>query len=158
MVRLTRMTDYAVVVLCQMARDEDHGVFTASALAEATGLPLPSVSKLLKLLAHQGIVNAQRGASGGYGLARPPESISARDIVLALEGPVVLTACVEGGEGGCEFEGSCAIRGHWDPVNAAIHQALRQVTLAEMAAPRPAFDFIGPEPLPRRRASDDMEA
>jgi FeS assembly SUF system regulator len=139
MVRLTRMTDYAVVILCQMARDPVPAVFTASALAEATGLPLPSVSKLLKTLAHHGIVHAQRGASGGYVLARDPETISARDIVLALEGPVVLTACVDGGEGGCDFEGSCPIRGHWDPVNAAVHQALSNVTLAEMAAPRPTF-------------------
>ena len=143
MVRLARMTDYAVVILCQMAREGGDSVFNASSLAEATKLPLPSVSKLLKLMTQKGILRAQRGASGGYGLARPAESISARDIVLALEGPVVLTACVEGGEGGCGFEQSCPMRGHWDPVNTAISDALRKVTLAEMASPRPAYDFIG---------------
>jgi FeS assembly SUF system regulator len=139
MVRLSRMTDYAVVILCQMAREPGTAVFTAPYLAEATGLPQPTASKLLKILAQKGILRAQRGAYGGYGLARPPESISARDIVLALEGPVTLTACVEGGEGSCNFELSCPIRGHWDPVNEAIHRALAEVSLAEMAARRPIF-------------------
>ena len=135
--RLARMTDYAVVVLCQMARASGRPVFTATALAEATGLPLPSVSKLLKKLAQKDVLTAQRGASGGYSLARPAEQITAREIIVALEGPLVLAACVDEGEENCSFERSCPIRGHWDPVNGAIHDALGKVTLAEMAEPRP---------------------
>jgi FeS assembly SUF system regulator len=135
--RLARMTDYAVVVLCQMARSPSPAFFTASALADATGLPLPSVSKLLKRLAQKGVLLAHRGASGGYGLARPPAQITAREIIVALEGPLVLAACVEDGEETCGFERSCPIRGHWDPVNRAIHDALGDVSLADMAQPRP---------------------
>jgi FeS assembly SUF system regulator len=135
--RLARMTDYAVVVLCRMAQAADRAVFTAPALADATGLPLPSVSKLLKRLAQKGLLLAHRGASGGYGLARPPAEITAREIIVALEGPLVLAACVDEGEESCGFERSCPIRGHWDPVNQAIHDALGKVTLAEMAEPRP---------------------
>jgi len=131
------MTDYAVVVLCQMARAKDRRVFTATALAENTGLPLPSVSKLLKKLAQKEVVIAHRGASGGYGLARPSAQITAREIIVALEGPLVLAACVDEGEETCGFEQSCPIRGHWDPVNLAIHDALGKVTLADMAEPRP---------------------
>jgi FeS assembly SUF system regulator len=131
------MTDYAVVVLCQMARSVDRVVFTATALADSTGLPLPSVSKLLKKLAQKEVVIAHRGATGGYGLARPPAQITAREIIVALEGPLVLAACVDEGEETCGFEQSCPIRGHWDPVNRAIHDALGQVTLADMAQPRP---------------------
>jgi FeS assembly SUF system regulator len=134
--RLARMTDYAVVVLCRMAGAPER-VFTAASLAESTGLPAPSVSKLLKQLAQKGVLVAQRGAAGGYGLARPPAEITAREIIVALEGPLVLAACVETGEESCDFEGSCPIRGHWDPVNQAIHDALGKVTLAEMAQPRP---------------------
>jgi FeS assembly SUF system regulator len=133
------MTDYAVVVLCQMVRDTRQAVFTASCLAEATGLPLPTVSKVLKTLANKGIVTAHRGAAGGYGLARAAESISARDIVVALEGPVVLTACVEPGDMACDFEESCPIRGNWGPVNAAIYDALSKVSLADMALPRAPY-------------------
>ena len=130
------MTDYAVVVLCQMVRDARQAVFTASCLAEATGLPLPTVSKVLKTLANKGIVKAHRGAAGGYDLTRSADSISARDIVVALEGPVFLTACVEAGDAICDFEESCPIRGNWDPVNTAIYDALSKVSLADMAVPR----------------------
>jgi len=135
--RLARMTDYAVVTLCQMARSPERAVFTASALADATGLPLPSVSKLLKRLAQKSVVIAHRGATGGYGLAKPAAEITAREIIVALEGPLVLAACVEEGEETCGFERSCPIRGHWDPVNQAIHDALGNVTLADMAKKRP---------------------
>jgi FeS assembly SUF system regulator len=135
--RLARMTDYAVVVLCQMARAPEQTVFTAPALAEATGLPLPSVSKLLKRLAQKQVLVAHRGATGGYGLARPAAEVTAREIIVALEGPLVLAACVEDGEETCGFEQSCPIRGHWDPVNRAIHDALGDVSLWDMAQPRP---------------------
>jgi FeS assembly SUF system regulator len=135
--RLARMTDYAVVVLCQMARAKGQAMFTASALAEATGLPAPSVSKILKRLAQKRVVIAHRGATGGYGLDRSPADITAREIIVALEGPLVLAACVEDGMETCGFESSCPIRGHWDPVNRAIHDALGDVTLADMAEPRP---------------------
>ncbi len=135
--RLARMTDYAVVVLCQMARASGRDVFNAGALAEATGLPLPSVSKILKKLAQKDVLTAQRGAAGGYALARPASSITAREIIVALEGPLVLAACVDDAEENCGFERSCPIRGHWDPVNGAIHDALGKVTLADMAQPRP---------------------
>jgi len=135
--RLARMTDYAVVVLCRMAQAPGRAVFTATALSNATGLPLPSVSKLLKRLAQKGLLEAHRGAAGGYGLARAAAEITAREIIVALEGPLVLAACVEEGEETCGFERSCPIRGHWDPVNQAIHNALGNVTLAEMAEPRP---------------------
>ena len=134
--RLARMTDYAVVVLCQMARSPGRAVFTASALAEATGLPQPSVSKILKKLAQTDVLTATRGATGGYSLGRAPAEITAREIIVALEGPLVLAACVDEGEDSCDFERSCPIRGHWDPVNGAIHDALGKVTLAEMAQPR----------------------
>lgn len=135
--RLARMTDYAVVVLCQMARAPGRAVFTATALAETTGLPQPSVSKLLKKLAQKEVLTAQRGAAGGYSLTRPAGQITAREIIVALEGPLVLAACVDEGEESCGFERSCPIRGHWDPVNMAVHDALGKVTLAEMAEPRP---------------------
>lgn len=135
--RLARMTDYAVVVLCQMAHAPERAVFTATALADATGLPQPSVSKLLKRLTQKEVLVAHRGAAGGYGLARSPAEITAREIIVALEGPLVLAACVEEGEETCGFERSCPIRGHWDPVNQAIHDALGDVSLADMARPRP---------------------
>ena len=146
MFRLSRMTDYAVVVLSQMARS-DHVVFAAPDLADATGLPLPSVSKVLRLLALGRLIESRRGAAGGYVLARAPKDINVAQIIGALEGPVSLTACVDGAEGSCKVESLCPLRGHWDVLNRAVRGALEQVSLAELAAAPP--DFIEPAAVAR---------
>src|SRR5581483_9187380 len=110
----------------------DAGNWSASDLAETTGLPLPTVSKILKQLAKSDIIQAQRGANGGYRLARPPESISVTAIVEAMDGPIALTECTESGDHNCNVEMICSMRGRWDKVNRAIRAALTAVTLADM--------------------------
>jgi FeS assembly SUF system regulator len=134
MIRLNRLTDYAIVVLTQMGRDH-AGVRTAPQLAHETGVPLPTVAKLLKTLAADGIIASHRGAAGGYSLSRAPEAISVAQIIAALEGPIALTACVEGSGNHCDVESLCPMRGNWDKVNRAIQRALEDLTLAEMAVP-----------------------
>jgi FeS assembly SUF system regulator len=144
MMKLSRMTDYGVVVLSQMAQDRP-AVATAPSLAEATGLPAPSVSKLLKAFARAGLVSSQRGHYGGYKLARSPDEINVAEIIAALEGPVALTACVDGAEGRCGVELSCPIRGRWDTVNTAIRLALEGISLSELSAPNQSiFDLAPP--------------
>lgn len=132
MLRLSRMTDFGVVVLSQMALAQETLV-TAAQLAEATGLPTPSVSKVLKLLARSHLVMSHRGVNGGYLLARPADEITVEEIISALEGPVALTACVDGATGHCGVEAMCPIRGRWDKVNTAIRSALDAITLSEIA-------------------------
>ena len=145
MIRLNRITDYAVVALSMLAREPGRLV-TAPQLAQESGVPLPTVSKLLKELAQGDILASHRGAMGGYELARPAEDITVLDIVRALEGPVSLTACVDGTEGNCDVETLCPMRGNWDRVNRAIRDALAGVTLAEMALPVMRFDGAEPRP------------
>lgn len=137
MLKLGRMTDYAVVTLSRLAQEPPGTVMTAPRLAVATGLPEPTVAKLLKGLTHHGLVSAQRGAAGGYSLARPPGSITMAEVVTALEGPIALTACVDGSEDDCLIQGTCPIRGCWEPVNVALRQALAAVTLAELMVDAP---------------------
>lgn len=132
MFRLNRLTDYAVVVMAQMAQCIDE-VRTAPQIAQQTGVPLPTVAKLLSALARGELVVSQRGAAGGYSLSRPAEEISVAAIIQALEGPIALTACVDGTTGGCDVESLCPMRGNWDRVNQAIRQALEQVTLDDMS-------------------------
>lgn len=132
MLRLNRITDYAVVVLSQMAREPGRLV-TAPQLAQDTAVPLPTVSKLLKDLAKEGVLESHRGVHGGYALAAAPEAITMLQIIRALEGPVSLTACVDGAEGDCNVENLCPMRGNWDRVNRAIRDALSGVTLADMS-------------------------
>jgi FeS assembly SUF system regulator len=137
MLRLNRLTDYGVVVMVQLARSGE--VMTAQRLAERTSLPAPTVAKLLALLAKSGLAAAQRGAAGGYALARAPRYISVADIIETLEGPVALTACVDGANHLCSLENVCAMRGHWDTVNNAIRRALESLSLEEIAREDEAF-------------------
>lgn len=134
MLRLNRITDYAVVVLTQMVCEPDKWV-TAPQLSEDSNVPAPTVAKVLKALAKEGVLTSQRGVHGGYRLARPADRISMLEVIRALEGPVSLTACVDGAEGDCAVELLCPVRGNWDRVNTAIRGALADVTLEDMAIP-----------------------
>jgi FeS assembly SUF system regulator len=137
--RLSKLTDYAVVVLTQLGRapqmaDCAATIQTAPGIATATGLAEPTVAKVLKLLGQGGLVASTRGARGGYALARPLSRIPVSDVIVAVEGPIALAACVDGAVDVCECECTCPMRGRWDPVNAAIKAALSAITLADMQA------------------------
>jgi FeS assembly SUF system regulator len=136
-IRLSRLADYGVVLACHMAvkADRCHNAFD---LAAATGLPAPTVSKLLAALARAGVLVSQRGAKGGYRLARAPEAISAADIVSAVDGPIALTVCIEHGAGACDVESLCPTRSGWRRINDAVRDAMKSVSLAELAFSVPA--------------------
>ena len=108
------------------------------------------MGQVLKALATGGLVSGTRGAQGGYLLSRRPEAISVAEIVVALDGPVAITACVEGADDPCSVEATCLLKGSWDAVNIAIEDALKQVTLADMLAP--LFQF-NPPPTELREAT-----
>ncbi len=131
MLRISRLTDYATVLLAALAEDPAR-VQTATALAEHTHLPVPTVSKLLKQLHRAGLVQSTRGLHGGYQLALPAAQISAAAILDALEGPVALTDCAAG-HGHCGIEGSCRVGRVWQRVNLAIRRSLSDVSLAQLA-------------------------
>ncbi|MDZ5646185.1 SUF system Fe-S cluster assembly regulator [Nitrospirillum sp. BR 11828] len=153
MIRLSKLTDYAVVVMTAMMQG-DGGPHTAVSLAERTGLPAPTVSKILKLLARDGLMASHRGAAGGYRLARAPDAINVAQIIAAIDGPIALTDCVEGAPGACGVESLCPRRGNWDRVNRAVRGALEGVSLADMA--RPMFhDPVLPKTAPALPAAAD---
>ncbi len=131
MFRLSKLTDYAVVVLVRLAAAD--GVQTSPGVSQATGVPEPTVAKVLKALSAAGLVASQRGARGGYRLLRPLAAIAVSDVIVAIDGPIAMTACVEGSGGSCEASCSCPVRGRWDPVNDAVREALSAITLADMA-------------------------
>lgn len=131
MIKLSKLTDYAVVVLAEMAKETGRQR-TAGDLADATALPEPTVAKVLKLLSKGAVVTSIRGVNGGYRLDQNPGSLSIATVIAAMDGPIALTACVEGGEGVCAYEGNCAIKKQWEPVNVAMRAALENVTLAQM--------------------------
>lgn len=143
MIKLTRMADYGVLLMTELARG--HGnLRTASGLASNTGLPTPTVSKVLKLLSHAGLLESQRGAQGGYALARAVDGITVADIIGAVEGPITLTDCIDEDGAMCEIEAVCPTRTNWSRINDVMNEALGRVTLAEMALPPVKFNQMFP--------------
>ncbi len=139
MLRMTRLTDYGVVLLTHIARQPDRLTRNAPELAAVAHLPLPTVSKILKILAREGLLVPHRGAKGGFSLARAAEHITVADIIGALEGPLALTECSGHAGERCEIESLCPVSTPWRRINRAVLGALRAITLAEMASPRPAL-------------------
>ncbi len=135
MIRITRETDYGIVLLTLMARNADQS-YSASSLAQQRQLPLPMASKILKALTRSGLLISQRGAQGGYSLARPPQEISAADIIDALEGPIAITECSNSEVSqSCMHQDHCGVSNHWSRINKAIRHALENISLLEMSQP-----------------------
>jgi FeS assembly SUF system regulator len=143
MLRIRKLTDYATAVMVALS-DAPGPVASAQELAERVHLELPTVSKLLKQLAHAGLVESFRGAHGGYRLARAAERISVADIVTAMEGPIGMTECSVQ-RGSCGLEAHCGVRVNWQRINQAIAAALAGVSLADMR--RPAARRHAPIPI-----------
>ena len=144
MLRISKLTDYGTVVLAHLAAS-DGEIVSAADVATATGLHLPTVSKLLKSLAKAGLVVSTRGANGGYTLAKSADDISAADVIDALEGPVSITEC-SSHDSHCEHEGVCNVGNAWQRVNIAIRRALDDVTLRDLLrshSPVPEFRIAG---------------
>lgn len=143
MIKLSRMADYGVLLMTELARDQNT-LRTASMLAASTSLPVPTVSKVLKLLSNGGLLESQRGAQGGYVLAHRVEQITVADIIGAVEGPIALTDCVGDDGALCEIEAKCPTRTNWSRINAVMNEALGRVTLAEMVLPPVDFNQMFP--------------
>ena len=142
MIRMTKLTDYGIVLLTHIARPPERLTRNAPGLAAAAHLPLPTVSKILKILAREGLLVPHRGAKGGFSLARAPENITLADVITALEGPIALTECSAHGLDRCGIELLCPVGTNWQRINRVVLDALRKITLAEMAAP-----LAMPQPL-----------
>lgn len=129
MLRITKITDYGFILLAHMANQDQDKLHNAKDLSAAIGIPLPTVSKVLKILTQGGILQSHQGSKGGYTLARPAHEITAAEIIEAIEGPVAITDCSSAD--GCERK--CRVSPSWQQVNGAVIGALRGLTLADMA-------------------------
>jgi len=142
--RISRLTDYGTLVLANLPSDENQ-LLSASDVAATTGIALPTVSKLLKLLAKAKLVTSTRGSQGGYRLARDAAQISAASIIDALEGPVSITEC-SASDSHCDFESVCNVGNAWQRINVAIRRALEDINLTDLQrarAPIPHFELAG---------------
>jgi FeS assembly SUF system regulator len=133
MLRVTKLADYGIVMLTYLAAHRKC-TYTARDIAKLARLPLPVVSKVLKLLSKAGLLTSQRGTKGGYGLARDPQTITVEAIIRALEGPIAVTECTDLSRN-CDLKTGCPVRTNWHLINKAIQSALEKITLAEMTGP-----------------------
>lgn len=132
MLRLSKLADYGSQVMAYMAKD--NAVHSAAEVAAATGIAVPTVSKILKMLARRSLLASVRGAKGGYALSRNPAEISVAEIIDAMDGPISITEC---STSTCMQESVCSTRSNWQGINTLIRDALEKVTLAEMIEPKP---------------------
>lgn len=133
MLKLGKLADYGTLIMTVLAAERER-LYSAQELAGRTHVAAPTVSKLLKILTNYGLVESVRGARGGYKLARPATGISVADVIAAIDGPIGLTQCSVH-KGDCAVESSCGVRSNWRLINVAVQQALRAVSLADMARP-----------------------
>ena len=144
MLRMSKLTDYGTLVLAQLAARSGQ-LSSAGHVADATRIALPTVSKLLKALTRSGLVVSVRGPQGGYALARAAESITAAEIIDALEGPVAITEC-SSADGACDLESFCRVGRSWQKINQSIRLALQKVTLSDL------------QTLPQPMATPDLKS
>ena len=137
MLRMTKQADYGIVLMAHLASHDGH-LFAAPELATETRLPLPTVSKVLKLLGRAGLLESHRGAKGGYSLAADPTRITVAAMISALDGPIAFTECIEDTPGSCSQESVCRLRGSWQHINEAVRHALESITLAELTDQLPS--------------------
>ena len=133
MIILSKLADYGVIAATHLAAFPDRHV-TASTIATETRLPQATVAKVLKALAHAGLVTAARGASGGYRLARDAAAISVAEVVAAIDGDIGLTQCSVHVEE-CARTTYCPTRPHWAAINRAVGEALSAISLDAMLTP-----------------------
>jgi len=134
MIRMSKEADYGVILLAHLAGRDELVRQSSRQLAEETKLTLPMVSKVLKILARQGLLASYRGVKGGYSLARPADAISVVEIIQAVEGPIAMTECIES-PGECCHEPLCRLQSNWRTINDVVTRALSEIKLSDMIEP-----------------------
>ena len=135
MIKVSRMADYAVLLVCKMSKNQDK-FFSANELSLNTSLKTTTINKILTKLTRADITSSVRGVTGGYKLAIRAEDISVGNIIEIIDGRVALTVCVENGENNnCELVSMCPSQSNWQIINNAVCNALNAISIEEMANP-----------------------
>jgi FeS assembly SUF system regulator len=133
MIKISRLADYGLIILNYLVA-QPQLCYSAAVLAERTGIALPTVSKVLKLLNEAQVISSSRGPSGGYRLIKDPQQINLAEIIAAVDGVPALTECCQI-DNGCIHDARCALRSNWQLINRVIINALSQFTLADLKQP-----------------------
>lgn len=142
MLRMGKLTDYGIVLMSYLAENA-RSHHNAHTLADAVRMPLPTVRKVLKALSQYGLLNSERGAHGGYSLAKTAKAISIAEVITAIEGPIALTECVSA-ESHCDQEVHCVVQTNWERINSAVFHALDEVKLSDMLVHQTHVNGVSP--------------
>ena len=151
MLRLNRMTDYAIVVLGALAHRQGEVLATAQ-IASLTGLTQPTVAKVAKRLQSCDLLETRRGVNGGYQLTGDPATMSLAAIIEAVEGPIAVNGCVDGAQDPCAVSNCCFMSNQWNKVNGTVRAALDSVSLADLIDPSQLFTAAAAAGTPRNTA------
>lgn len=133
MLRIGKLTDYAVLILAHMARTPES-VMSATFLAEALHLSVPTMSKILKILSDAGLVSSLRGSEGGYRLQKPAGEISVAEVIAAMEGEIAMTECCER-INHCAINSTCVMKENWVKINMMVNSLLSRLSILDMLEP-----------------------
>lgn len=129
---ITRQADYAIRSMVHLAQVTMNGRISTAAIAEAEGIPLPFLTKVISRLATAGLVTTSRGMGGGVSLAHPPDEVTLLQVVEAVDGPILLNHCLLRA-GACEREANCAAHDVWSEIQDRFVQELKSVTMRDLA-------------------------
>ncbi len=131
MLKLTKKADYGLMAMKHLAEHADQGACSAKDVADAYGIPQEALAKILQRLAKVGLIRSQHGMNGGYTLTRDPKTISAFEVIKAIDGPLFITSCVTV-RGECGQSDRCTIREPLRKVNESIEQVLKNIKISQM--------------------------
>jgi Rrf2 family protein len=138
MLRLSKKADYALIAMKHLALRGDRGSSSAREIAGLFDIPIELMAKVLQRLVQRGLLVSQQGTRGGYQLSRPPRQITVANVIEAIEGPVMVTACSTDEGGQCEQFSKCNVRDPLYRVRERILAALGDCTIADLAGDAPA--------------------
>ena len=131
MLKLTKKADYGLMAMKHLAEHQDRGARSAKDVADAYGIPPEALAKILQRLVKAGLLKSLHGMNGGYTLARDPGTISAFEVIRAIDGPLFITSCITV-RGECDQSDRCNIREPLRKVNSSIEDVLRRIKISEM--------------------------
>lgn len=139
MFRIAKMTDYALLVTNELVKTKSK-LMTLEAITKKTKFTIPTARKILKLLVDGGIVESFRGVYGGYRLAKKAKDLNLADVILALEGDILITECA-GGNATCDYKKHCALKKNWSYINRVMLVMFNNVSLEDMSKSLPFNKF-----------------
>jgi Rrf2 family protein len=131
MLKLTKKADYALMAMKHLAERGEQTALSAKDVADAYGIPPEALAKILQRLAKAGLLQSQHGINGGYILGRPAHTISAFEVIQAIDGPLFITSCITV-RGECDQTDRCNIREPLRKVNESIEAVLRRIKISHM--------------------------